>query len=192
MRRCLVFWCLLPFVLNAQQSFKKSGGLRAMATFAPVWMPFNENVYYNLNGNFNFYLSENLSIQGEGSYFLNTLKAARHGLLSQHKLLGGLTYHFLANKPFDPFLGFHPGVGVLRFSKPSNLIQVANPPESDVVPLLSVSGGANYYVGSIFHFFAHLRYAAGRSHAAYGALENLSELQLSVGLGLNLGVKVKH
>lgn len=192
MKRFLVVFCLFPMALSAQSGFKKSGGLRAMATFAPVWMPFNGNVYYNLSGNWNYYLSEQLSIQGEGSYFLNTLQASRSGFVSQHKLLGGLTYHFKANSAFDPFVGFHPGVGLLRYTKPSALILVANPPEMDVVPLISVSGGINYYVGSIFHFFVHLRYAAGRSHAAYGSLENLSELQCSVGLGLNLGVKVKQ
>lgn len=179
----------IPLMLGAQSGWKKAGGFRAMGTFSPTWMPVNRNVYYGLSGNWNYYLSEHISIQGEGTYFLNTLQPSRYGLKSLHKLNGGLSWHFLSKRAFDPFLGLHPGVGFLTYYRGTNLIQVALMPENDVVPMIGIAGGANYYVGSIFHFFAHLRYSSGRSYAALSGLENLSEIQLSVGLGLNLGVK---
>ena len=160
-----------------------------MGTFSPVWMPANGNVYYGFSGNWNYYLGEHVSIQGEGTYFLNTLQPSRNGLGSLHKLQGGLSWHFLSKNAFDPFIGLHPGVGILTYYRNTNLIQVASMPENDIVPMVSIAGGANYYVGSIFHFFLHLRYSNGRTYAAQSGLQNLSEIQLSLGLGLNFGVK---
>lgn len=190
MKRLVVLLVMtFPLCLVAQSGWKKAGGFRAMGTFSPTWMPVNGNVYYGFSGNWNYYLSEHISIQGEGTYFLNTLQTARHGLKSLHKLNGGLSWHFLSKRAFDPFVGLHPGVGFLTHYRGTNLIQVALMPENDVVPMISISGGANYYVGSVFHFFVHLRYSSARSYAAQSGLENLSELQLSLGLGLNFGVK---
>ena len=170
---------------------QKQWGFRAMGTFAPAYIPSMKQAYYSFSGNWNFYLNEHVSVQGEGSWFIDNLGSTRSGLVSYHKLQAGFTYHFLKHRALDPFLGIHPGAGVLSYSDPNIMTLVAEPPRQEVVPMWSFGGGLNYYPGSILHFFIQMRYNGAVAHEVRQNALSLHEVQLALGIGLNFGIRRK-
>jgi hypothetical protein len=168
---------------HAQTEFSKRHGVRFMATLSPGYMfGLNEGVV-SLSGSWNYYISEHISVHGEGGYFLSSLED-KSRVRTNHSLIGGLNYHFKANKRFDPFIGMQPGAG---FFTPESGLFVQY--KTEVVPIISFIGGMNYYVGSIFNFFVHLRYMQGQSLSYLPLRMPLSEIRIMAGLGFNFGVK---
>lgn len=187
MKKILLIVGLVGMVIsaNAQDKIKKARGIRMMGTFSPgILTSTGEPVYY-LTGQWNYYFNEHISLAGEGSYFMSSLKTPNE-ITANHKLLGGFNYHFNSDQRFDPFIGLQMGVGLVG-RQSLQLINVKR--LNEVVPLISPTVGMNYYVGSIFHFFGHVRFNSGTSLEAFNEKRNMDEWQLMVGLGLNFGVK---
>ena len=178
------FW-LLGYVLQAQDTFTKTHGLRAMGTLAPGFFTSGASAVY-FAGEFDYYLNERISVNGEGHYFLSDV----HGnpqIINYHSLLAGVNYHLTENSPFDPFVGMQPGLGLVEGVR---LIGTSSS-RFEAVPLLSFCAGTNYYVGSIFHFFVKVRYLQGQSLSATDYKVPLGEFRLIAGLGFNVGVRDK-
>jgi hypothetical protein len=176
---------LLGCFLQAQDSFTKTHGLRAMGTLAPGFFTSGATAVY-FAGDFDYYLNERISVNGEGHYFLSDL----HGnpqIINYHALLAGVNYHFTESKQFDPFIGMQPGLGLVEGVR---LIGMS-PSRFEAVPLLSFCAGTNFYVGSIFHFFVKVRYLQGHSLSATDYKVPLGEFRLMAGLGFNVGVRDK-
>ncbi|MEX1188713.1 MAG: hypothetical protein WED33_05600 [Bacteroidia bacterium] len=157
-----------------------------MATFSPGYMFGLKEAVTSLSGDIEYYLSEKVSIDGEGSIFLSSITS--DGRVSENnQLFGGLNYHFTENKKADVFLGMQPGVAFFDAKSLKGETEIYRKPE--IIPLISFSGGVNYYVGSIFHFFIHMRYIQGEARQIPQAQYSLNEIRLLAGLGFNLGVK---
>lgn len=166
-----------------QAQISKRHGLRTMGTLSPGYMVGLKEGVVSLSGSWSYYLNEHVSVHGEGSYFLTSLNDFSR-VSNNSSLLGGVNYHFTANQRFDPFVGMQPGAGFFTLEG-GKLVSY----KMEVVPLISFVGGVNYYVGSIFNFFIHLRYIQGQAINNPAAKISLSEIRLMAGLGLNLGVK---
>jgi len=187
MKKFILVIALVGVAISAttQDKIKKAHGIRMMGTFSPgILTAIGEPVYY-LTGHWNYYFNEHISLVGEGSYFMSSLKTPST-ITANHKLLGGFNYHFNTEKRFDPFIGLQMGVGLVG-GQSLQLINVKR--LNEVVPLMSPTIGMNYYVGSIFHFFGHVRFNSGTSLEAFSENRSMDEWQLLVGLGLNFGVK---
>ena len=185
MRKTTFLAAMLILVIssNAQTEFNKRHGVRLMGTLSPGYMLGLKEAVVSLSGSWSYYLSEHVSVHGEGSYFLTSLNDFSR-VSSNHSLLGGLNYHFKANTRFDPFLGMQPGAGFFT-REGGKLVQY----KTEVVPVISFVAGMNYYVGSIFNFFVHLLYLQSQSLEHLPVKMPLSEIRLMAGLGFNFGVK---
>jgi hypothetical protein len=180
---------LLLICLSAGNSIgqiSKTHGLRAMATFSAGYMFGIQETVSSLSGDIEYYLNEKVSIQGEGSIFLSSF-ASQSRVNENSQLYGGINYHFTENKKADVFLGMQPGVSFFKLNNLNQEPEINKNPE--VIPLISFSGGLNYYVGSIFHFFLHARYIQGQTIGNPQARFSINEIRFSAGLGFNLGVK---
>jgi len=187
MKKYIIVAFSLGFMISAsgQDKIKKAKGIRLMGTFSPaVLTSIGEPVYY-LTGHWNYYFNEHISLVGEGSYYMSSLKSPSE-ITANHKLLGGFNYHLKSESRFDTFIGLQMGIGLVG-GQSLQLINVKR--LNEVVPLISPTVGMNYYVGSIFHFFGHLRFNSGTSLEAFSEKRNMDEWQMLVGLGLNFGVK---
>jgi len=177
------------FCLTAGNSFgqiSKTHGVRVMSTLSPGYMFEIKETVSSLSGDLEFYLNEKVSIKGEGSIFLSSF-ASQSRVNDNSQLFGGINYHFTENKKADVFLGMQPGVSFFKLNNLNQEPEINTNPE--VIPLISFSGGLNYYVGSIFHFFIHARYIQGQTIGNPQARFSINELRFLAGLGFNLGVK---
>ncbi len=106
------------------------------------------------------------------------------GLRANHALFWGANYHFLKPGRWDPYIGFTPGLGLVRAAY-QNGGEVSLTPFS-VVPLAGMTVGCNYYVGSIFHFFIRVEGVVGQMFSTLPAPKRLDELKFMGGLAFNL------
>lgn len=60
-----------------------------------------------------------------------------------------------------------------------------------VLPVMTLSVGANYFVSRFFNFYASATYVKGKFIKEVPAPINLNELRLSLGLGLNIHARSK-
>jgi hypothetical protein len=166
------------------QVIDKTHALRLMGTIAPGYL-LNKNygtVY--LSSSVDYYLNEKVSIYGAADWYLESLPANKP-LRTNHSIFAGINYHFKEKAKFDPFIGFQPGVSYVKLRNSNNVSNI------EIVPIGSIMAGVNYYVGSIFNFFVHLRLLNGRAVERLGGPYSLSEIRFMAGLGFNFGVKSK-
>lgn len=156
--------------------------IRSMATISPGLLLNEEEQPLYLHGNFDYYLSDRVSFRGVAFYFIDNLGESSK-LQNNHQVMGGLAYHFNRQSNFDPYVGFEPGVAFVNTSDCKGENCETSP--LGVSPLLSGTLGANYYVGSYFHFFIEGRYVKGQYFPDHEGHFSLDELRLSAGLGWN-------
>ncbi|HET6244183.1 MAG: hypothetical protein H0V01_07395 [Bacteroidetes bacterium] len=186
----LVCLGLLPISLIAQKTvFPKEGILRATATLSTGNMLKQPVTHIYLNGDLEYYVSEQVSIKGESYYFLGSLMN-NHFFEFNHSLFAGISYHLLKEKTIDPYIAFQPGVAY-SLAKPgtngdqeSLMLYNASPN-----PLLSLSIGFNYYASKYFHLFMSTQYINGKYLFDAPQPISLDELRVSFGLGFNLNLK---
>ena len=172
-------------LIEAQdKSFVIKGLISGRLTLSPSLSFSNNNSAFYLHGNLEHYVSENISLVGEGYYYLGELSSAENIFSFNHSLFFGASKHFTKGKN-DWYIGFQPG---LSFTKLNN-VYTLSPTQIGANPLASFVTGYNFYMGSIFHYFVQARYVAGSHH--YDVYKGLSELRLSAGLGFNLWANKK-
>lgn len=189
------FLILLAFIIGhcttqAQQiPGPKKGTLSAMATIAPGYMLQQKlsNIY--IHGNLEYYPEKKVSIRGDGHYFIDSSSPERT-LRNNHQLSFGALYHIIKGQ-LDLHFGLQPGIALSRLNvihrEKARLNSVPFTSLSwQVVPLLTIGSGINYYVHDYFHFLVNVRYSHGtyfpEEHPPYA----LSELSISAGLGFHI------
>ncbi len=129
-------------------------------------------------------------VQGDAEYFLHDLISvggqvwygfplAGDPLRNNHSLLAGFTVHPVRRGFVDPYVAFHPGVSLAgEWGRASGL-----------VPVISFSGGVNFYTGPLFHLF--LRAQGVTAHFAGGGQtgRSLHEIRVSAGLGYHFSAR---
>jgi hypothetical protein len=168
----------------AQEDIIKEGLIRTQLTLSPSKMLSGNESYFYLHGNLEGYVSDKISISGEGYYLLgniNTPSIYDFPLSRNHTIFFGANYHFTKNN-HDVYLGSQPGIAFTNLSYVNTGII-----KPSINPVFSSVIGYNYYINNIFHFFVQTRLILGK-HIANNT-ESLNEIRLSAGLGFNLNAK---
>ena len=166
--------------------------LKTSLTISPgFFLKIPVNLVY-FHGHLEYFPEEKVSLRGDAFLGMNSPHSPH--ITANHCLQFGAFYHFSRGK-FDPFLGFQPGI---NFSQ----IKLSKVPafQTGITPMLSLSGGANYFVSRYFHFFLSMGYYKGTLlkmvHPIWSSsLEQvpvktpLDEIRISGGLGFNIHVK---
>jgi hypothetical protein len=84
---------------------------------------------------------------------------------------------------FDPYIGLTPGISLVRVRFNGNE-RIESTPLS-VVPVMSAQLGFNFYVGSIFNFFAKVQGIKGQFFSILPKPKNIDEIRIMAGLGWN-------
>lgn len=142
----------------------------------------NSSQPFYFHGNLEGYVSENISLSGDGYYYLGDMD--KNDFLRYHNsLFAGFNWHLLGEGQADLFLGIQPGISFTTLrSQASNQTLAIN-------PLTSINIGFNYFLNEYFNFFIHGKTVFGR-HATY-EVHSLNELRISAGLGFSLPLKRK-
>ena len=174
----------VPLVFQAQDessSFYRTGLISAQLTLSPSFMLQEKAGYFYLHGNLEGFVSDNISISGDGFLSMGSLTSDEQKLDYNHNLLFGGYYHF-TNGRNDLYAGFQPGLAFSQI-RTNELMLVSKP---SVTPIISPVIGYNYFINDYFHFFAQARYIYGTHY--YDEKINLAEIRLSAGLGFNLSL----
>ncbi len=178
---CLLIILFLNAGIYSQQSpIIRKGLMRAQATISPSYMFADKQSYFYLHGNLEGYVSDKVSVSGEGYYNLGNMSAGNTVLNFNHSLFFGASWHF-TKKNNDLYIGLQPGIA---FTKVNETPTMFNKPRVGSDPLFSTLVGYNFYVNRFFHFFLQSRLVIGQH--VYNVPVNLSELRFSAGLGFNI------
>ena len=181
--KCLfVLLLLLVGSTNYAQegTFVKKGLLNAQLTLSPSTMFSTNESYFYLHGNFEGFVSNSISLVGEGYYYLGTISAQESTFQYNHNLFFGASKHFTKNN-HDVYVGLQPGIAFTKLNPIANNLTATS---KGTNPVFSTVVGYNFYVNNLFHFFVQTRYIAGEHN--FDINKNLSELRFSAGLGFNL------
>jgi len=163
----------------------RPGLIRAMATLSPSKMLSDRGAYFYLHGNLEGYLSKNISVCGEGYYFLGS-QNSNSNIDFMHNLFYGFSYHVIKNN-HDLYFGIQSGMAFVKL-KASETGLTSSSLGAD--PVFSTIAGYNFYVNKVFHFFIQSRIIIGEHN--YDQNKNISEFRFSAGLGFNINaVRVK-
>jgi hypothetical protein len=185
MRKLIVVLFLLinycAFSQSESNAFFRNGMLSAQLTLSPSYMLQEKVGYFYLHGNIEGFVSENISISGDGFLSMGSLTSDEQKLDYNHNLLFGGYYHF-TNGANDLYAGFQPGIAFTRIAQTSAWYNT----QPSVTPIISPVVGYNYFINDYFHFFAQARYIYGTHY--YDEKISLAEIRLSAGLGFNFSL----
>ena len=169
-------------VAQTDSGFVHKGILAAVGTVGVGEMPKNNisNVY--VTGNIEYYAQKNVSIRGDGYFFVNSLEQGSP-LKQNSSVYFGAFYHFPTHSGFDPLIGVQPGLAFARTSDTAN--GKADP--GALSPIGSFVIGFNFFGEKWFHIQANIRYAIGQESTEESQF-NLSEISFNFGLGFNIDV----
>jgi hypothetical protein len=182
--KIVVICCFISIVSFAQESIIKEGLLRTQLTISPSTLLSGNESYFYLHGNLEGYISDKISISGEGYYLLGNIGISKSSILPlsrNHTIFFGANYHFTKDN-HDLYIGIQPGVAFTN----TNFALTGNENPS-LNPLFSSVVGYNFYVNSVFHFFVQTRLILGE-HLT-NDVKSLNEMRFSAGLGFNLNTK---
>src|SRR5579872_2057794 len=129
-RSVLVLFFILPFLMHAQKDsgrYVHKSMFRAQLTISPGYMLKEKIATIYLHGNFEYYLDKNISLRGDGFYFINSNYKSpgfpdfTYHLIYNHSVFAGADFHFNTSNHFDPYLGIGQGVSISQtgyFSDP--------------------------------------------------------------------------
>jgi hypothetical protein len=193
-KKIALTWFVLALLwaqLAAQKdSVAKTGLLRAQANISGGYLFSQKKYAPYISANLDYYINESFSITGESWFSFDIVPDNQTGLRKNFSTFLGLNYHPVRYSRWDPYIGFAAGVGLHTV----NFYQDTTLRESPVQlsPIVGVTAGLNYYIGSIFHFFVQCKFVAGGSNSStYGRIY-LEELKFSGGLGWNFTPRKKQ
>ncbi|MFZ1686960.1 MAG: hypothetical protein WAU70_06050 [Flavobacteriales bacterium] len=167
-------------VASAQQQepFATRGLFSASASIGPGFMVDHPLTNIYITGDADFFLEDHISLHGSASWFVGAQQDSTF-LKENSRLSFGPVYHWMKGG-LDLGLGFMPGVSLTQL-EPAGEDGPAAPLK--LLPNISLSGSATYYVWKYMHFFANVRYV----HAQYAAAPmeplSLDEFVVTAGLG---------
>lgn len=187
-----VVFVLLALQAGAQKIWEeRTGCLSAQGNLAPGYLFAQKSVSAYVDGDIQVFINNKVAITGAAWVSFATNDKSHAGLRANHAIFWGAEYHFLKPSRIDPFISFTPGLGLVRASY-LNAEDVKLTPFA-IVPLMGLSIGCNYYVGSVFHFFVKVQGVAGQVFSSLPAPARLDEIKFMAGLGFNLRAwKPKH
>lgn len=186
--KILLTTALIPFMMLSGKSQDKEdiivpGMLSAQLTLSPSYMLKSKQAYFYLHGSLEGYVEKNVSIAGDFFYYLGNLSDETPSLQSHHNIFFGANYHFPKHQ-HDVYIGLQPGISFTKLNPEKYLLDETT---LGVNPLISISGGYNFFLNNYLHFFIQSRFITGKHHN--NIRQNLNELRLSAGLGFNFPVK---
>ena len=162
----------------------RKGCIRTQGNLAPGYLFSQKDVTAYVNGDVDYFVDDRTSVFGSLWASFNMGNNPK-GLYANHALFFGINYHFLRPMRIDPYIGFTPGIGLARAGYVDSLGGLHKTPFTPV-PLIGVSAGFNYYVGSIFHFFVKAQFTAGQIFSNLPVEKRVDELKITAGLGYNI------
>jgi hypothetical protein len=179
MRFFLILTFCIPVLGGFAQDIIRPGLISARLTISPSRMLSNSQSHFYLHGNLEGYLTERLSLSGEGYYYLGSL-SSESDFNFNHSGFFGASWHFL-KKNNDLYVGIQPGIAITQLSES---VSGDTPTDTGVNPLFSAVVGYNLFVNRAFHFFLQTRIIAGQHNV--DVHKDLAEFRFSAGLGFNL------
>lgn len=185
-----LFTCIL-FIgatqANAQYVWdERKGCIVAQGNLAPGYLIESKQVSAYVNGDAELFLTDRFAYEGALWYSFATTHPGEPGIKANDALFAGGEYHFLQPKRIDPFVSLTPGVGLVQVAYRS-ADGISLTPYT-AAPLVSMSIGANYYVGWIFHFFFKVQGVVGQTFSVLPTPQRIDEIKFTCGLGLNTRV----
>ncbi len=182
--------CFLSTQLFAQKdSVIKKGMIRAHGNLSGGYLFQSKKFASYISANAEYYINEGFSVVGETWFSFNIAKQNELGLCKNFSTFAGLNYHFVRKSRWDPYIGFSAGAGLVTINHFQDTLIRESPVQFS--PLVGVTAGLNYYIGSIFHFFFQCKFVAGGSNSSLYGRTYLEEIKLSGGLGWNFTPKKK-
>lgn len=177
----IILSILLFSQLNAQKIWEdRSGCVRGQANIGAGWFMDGKYVAPYINGDIEYFLHKNVSLNGEAWFSLKQQNPLQPNLAQNHSIFWGLGWHMMNHSRFDPYITLSPGISIamVRQSSESEL-------KPKLFPVMSMTAGFNYYVGSIFNLFVKVRpvMALVRDNSLRG-----NELKFTAGLGWNIRI----
>jgi len=171
----------VKYIVVKKTLIRKQGLWRATSTFSLGLMNDQVRNAY-IQGTLENYFDFNLSIRGDGYYFLNSVSDLKP-LAKNHQIYAGLVKHW-GTVNWEGYAGLQPGIAISQRTDSilieNNLIES----ETAVTPLFSPIVGVNYYTANHFHFFLETRYTRG-IHLSNSLPKYLDEIRFSFGLGFH-------
>lgn len=161
----------------------KTGMLRAQANISGGYLFSQKKFAPYISANIDYYINENFSITSEAWISFDIINMENIGLRKNYSLFLGLNYHPLKYSRWDPYIGFSAGGGIHTINYYQDTLIRESP--AQFCPLVGVTAGCNYYIGSIFHFFVQAKFVAGGSNSSAYGRTYLEEIKFSGGLGWN-------
>lgn len=181
-KRVVILFLILNcnVVFAQEKNVIQKGLLSAQLSLSPSKMIGENESHFYLHGSFEGFISDKISISGEGFYYLGNLSSKESVFDYNHNLFFGASRHFTKNN-HDIYIGLQPGVSITKLNPDVLGLETT---KSGVNPVFSGVVGYNFYINNVFHFFVQTRYITGEHN--YDIHKNLSELRFSAGLGFNL------
>jgi hypothetical protein len=184
--------------IDAPAPYTHKGILAGVGTVGIGQMPALNISNAYVTGNIEYYTRRNVSIRGDGFFFVNSLTQGSP-LVKNSGVYFGAFYHFpvygTVGRYFDPLIGFQPGWSLTKMVAPDFL---GNPAiyydAATLCPLASIVTGFNFWGEKWFHIQFNVRYTFAQYLAPssqVGVLAdqyNTSELSFNFGLGFNIDV----
>jgi hypothetical protein len=163
---------------------QRTGCIVSQGNIAPGYMFSSKQATAYVDGDMEIFLENHFAVTGAVWFYVPLAQKSLTGLKVNEAVLWGAEYHFLKPSRWDPFIGLTPGAGLVRVAY-NNGEEIKETPYT-AVPLAALSVGCNYYVGSVFHFFAKVEGVAGQISSTLPTPMRLDELKFMAGLGWNL------
>lgn len=171
--------------VSAQKIWEvRKGSFRAQGNLAPGYLFSQKFFAAYVTGDMDLFIDDRFAVSGSCWISFAAAPKNTEGLLANHSIFGGVNYHFLKPKHFDPFIGITPGMALVKTAYKDNE-GVLKKSKFSAAPLVSFDAGFNYYVGSIFHFFLKAQTVVGQTFGDAPSPNRLDELKLTAGLGFN-------
>jgi hypothetical protein len=185
----MVFVICTGNMLAQKDSVPKTGMLRAQANISGGYLFSQKKYAPYISANIDYYINNNFSITSEAWVSFDIINMENIGLRKNYSLFLGLNYHPVKFSRWDPYIGFSAGGGIHTV----NYFQDTLIRESPIqfTPLVGVTAGCNYYIGSVFHFFVQAKFVAGGSNSSQYGRTYLEEIKFSGGLGWNFTPRIK-
>ncbi|HWB63475.1 MAG TPA: hypothetical protein VG603_08200 [Chitinophagales bacterium] len=176
---------LMAFKTNAQDIWEERRGcIKFQGDLAPGYLLKQKQVSAYVDGDLGVFVEDRVELTGALWASFDLTHPDETGIKANHALFTGVNYHFLKPSHWDPFIGFTPGVGLVRGEYKDANGQLVKAPFA-AAPLVSASVGCAYYVGWLFNFFVKVQYVYGQTFSDLPVPDRLDELKFLAGLGFN-------
>ena len=186
-RWLFIISCLITMNGFAQENHTIGKGLiNGQLTLSTSSMFTEKQSYFYLHGSLEYFVSDKISLAGEGYYYLGNLSNDASIFNYNHSLFFGASKHFTI-KNNDFYLGIQPGISISKLDANTNQLLETH---VAINPLASIVAGYNFFVNNYFHFFVQTRLIEGETN--FDEHKKMGEIRFSAGLGFNLNTTKKN